>query len=413
MAKVTKRLVESIAPAQKDVFVWDSEIKGFGVRVKPSGVRSYLVQYRTREGRSGRFTLGKHGVLTADEARKKARVVLAQVLEGADPAAEKQAARHPKETVTRVFETYLALHARPKLRTAQEVERHFRRDVAPMIGPLDLTAVTRKDIVRVHDQIATRSESSARGTLRILSSFFGWCVKRDLIPSNPCLGLEKAVPRARERALTPEEVVEVLRAAEALSSPWPLLVRMLAITGQRLREVANLRWEELDLAAALWTLPPERTKNKREHKIPLPPDLAARLAAWTPMEGPDGTPCPFVFSTNGRVAVSGFSPMKRRLDALLQAKRSEADPTASPLAPWRLHDLRRSVASGMGDMGIAVPTIERALNHVSGTFAGLVGVYQRQELWTERQRAFHAWESHVLTLAKGGAGENVVPLRGR
>jgi integrase len=172
----------------------------------------------------------------------------------------------------------------------------------------------------------------------------------------------------------------------------------LALTGQRRDEVARMRWTEVDLDKRLWTLPRERTKADRPHEVPLSNGALDILQAV-----PRVTGSPFVLTTNnGASPVSGFSKAKRRLDALLPAD----------MPPWRLHDLRRTAASGMARLGVNLPVIEKVLNHASGSFAGIVGVYQRHSFADEKRAALEAWGRHIDALVSGKPAK-VVRLRER
>ena len=184
-------------------------------------------------------------------------------------------------------------------------------------------------------------------------------------------------------------------AAAALGWPFGPLVQLLILTGQRLGEVAEMTWGEIDLAGKMWTLPKERCKNGRAHQVPLSPQALAILESLPRVDSERG----LVFTTNGKTPISGFSKARARLGAAL------------PDAPhWTFHDLRRSAATGMAALGVAIPVVERVLNHVSGSFGGIVGVYQRHGYFDERRDALDRWARHVEALASVEA-DNVVPLR--
>ena len=184
-------------------------------------------------------------------------------------------------------------------------------------------------------------------------------------------------------------------AADGLGWPFGPLVKLLILTGQRRDEVARMEWGELDFEKKLWTLPKERTKNNEPHIVPLN-DVAIAILEALPRVSDT-----YVFSTNGTAPSSGYSKGKRRLGALLPPK----------MPPWRLHDLRRTLASGMQKLGVALPVTEKILNHVSGSFGGIVGVYQTHDYADEKRRALDAWGGFVAGLAGDKARKNVVRLR--
>ncbi|HEY0835625.1 MAG TPA: tyrosine-type recombinase/integrase [Azospirillum sp.] len=258
-AKITKRLVDSLATEGERLYVWDTDLKGFGLIVTPNGVKTYVVKYRMGGGRGAptkRHVLGRHGTLTADKARDMAHKALAGVRNGIDPAAERRAEREGTVTVTQLADRYLEQHveAKNKASTAAEFRRLLDKHVKPAIGRLAVDKVTRADIAKLHHDMRD-TPRSANQTLAVLSKMFGlaevWGLRPD--ESNPCRRIEKYRENKRERFLSDAEVAEigeVLTQLEGTEQASVLnAVRLLLLTGCRLGEVLALRWEDVDLAA--------------------------------------------------------------------------------------------------------------------------------------------------------------------
>jgi integrase len=234
------------------------------------------------------------------------------------------------------------------------------------------------------------SEARVRHLFSALSVLFGWCHRRRRIEVNPVDAVHRpAAGKSRDRVLTDAEIQKFWQAADAEQHVGPLL-KLLLLTGARLNEVAGLRRSEL--SNDTWTLPAARAKNGRTHVVPLPP-LACELIAAVPNIGSD-----LLWTTNGRTPVSGWSKTKRRLDAAMN------------IPPWRLHDLRRTAATGMAEIGIAPHIVEACLNHISGSKSGVAGTYNRAVYGPEKKVALERWASHVAGLVTG-ASANVVPMR--
>ncbi len=193
------------------------------------------------------------------------------------------------------------------------------------------------------------------------------------------------------RTLTDDELWHVWRAADADGWPFGVLVKLLILTGQRRDEVSGMRWSEINLGAAVWTIPKTRAKNDIEHEVPLQPRprfQSIKLYTRT------SSAADLVFTTNGTNAVSGFSRAKRRLDKAI------AKQARQPLAPWVLHDLRRTVATGLQRLGVRLEVTEAVLNHISGSRSGIVGVYQRHDYRAEKAQALQVWSTHVMSVVK-------------
>jgi integrase len=195
--------------------------------------------------------------------------------------------------------------------------------------------------------------------------------------------------------LTDTELRHVWMAAQKFGGPYGALVKLLILTGQRRDEVARLPWSEIDMQTCVWALPPERTKNNRPHEIPLS-EAAIAVLESLPRIGDR-----FAITTDGLAPSSNYAKNQIRLKALLPAD----------MPHWQLHDIRRTVSSGMARLGIALPVIEKALNHASGSFAGIVGVYQRHSFAEEKRRALEAWGNYVTALVSDRPRKNVVALR--
>ena len=241
------------------------------------------------------------------------------------------------------------------------------------------------------------SPGRSRRLFAALSSFFSWALRQRRITANPCVGVFKPLaPAARERVLSDVEIVTFWKACEKVGVPFGALFRVMLLTGCRLREASDMARDEIVDGA--WAIPGDRTKNGKSLALVLPP-LAREIVETVPRIGSD-----FVFTTNGATPVSGFSKAKRQVDAAM------AEIAGKPVVPWRLHDLRRTAASGMAALGVQLPVIEKILNHVSGSFGGIIGVYQRHEYAAEKREALVRWAAHVGRAVTEGPN-NIIVIR--
>jgi integrase len=271
------------------------------------------------------------------------------------------------------------------------VERHLLRYAKPLHG-LGIALVSRRDIGSLLATIAASSGGPSANNMRTsLSTFFAWCMGRGLVDQNPVIGRHVAPEQPRTRVLSTAELAAVWRACD--DNAYGAIVRLLILTGQRREEIGGLRFGEV--CDGVIALPPSRTKNRRAHVIPLSTAAQAILARRSSQTGD------FVFGD--AKAFPSWSRGKSLLDASLAA-------AGARLEPWTLHDLRRSVATGMAELGVPPHIVEAVLNHVSGHKAGIAGVYNRASYEREKRAALAMWADHVLAAVEGRAG-NVVAMR--
>lgn len=393
---ITIRTIEAAKPcAGRDVYIWDNSLRGFGLRVTPKGVKSYVLQYRTNGGPARRTTIGIHGSpWTTQTARKEAERLLILVRQGLDPVEE---ARNLKRRVQVLnFSSYCDQFVELYLQsnwpdTWPEQQRILENVFKPRWGKKALTALKRADMVKLMDDYADRP-GSRKVIHSLLRKLFNWAVDREDIEISPLAGMKapKACP-SRRRVLGQEELICLWQATGQASWPWGPFVRLLLLTMQRRQEVAEMDWSEIDLKARTWTLPAERAKNDEAHIIPLTDMAVAELVALYPQERG------FVFSTTGTTAVSGYSKAKRTLDErmlkVMQRRQQErgGDPQNVKIEEWRLHDLRRTGATNLQALGIPIEVTEAVLNHISGTRAGIAGIYNRYKYEPEKRAALEAW----------------------
>jgi integrase len=268
-----------------------------------------------------------------------------------------------------------------------------------------LREITKPMVHAMLDAIADRgSPIAANRVLAQLKVMCKWAVGRGIISASPCDGVSAPSSergRARERVLSDDEIRIVWKAADSIGWPFGPIVRLLILTGARRDEVAQMEWRELDLERALWTLPASRSKNRREHTIPLS-DMAIDVLRSLPRIERSG----FVFTTNGRTPVSGFSKAKPALDHAMAELAGEG---ASPIPAWVLHDLRRTAATNLQKLGVRLEVTEAVLNHVSGSRSGIVGVYQKHDYASEKRQALDAWARRIEAIVSAEAS-NVVEL---
>ena len=267
--------------------------------------------------------------------------------------------------------------------------------------------ITKRDIIALLDGVSDRgSPIMANRVLSAVRKLFNWCVSRDVLQVSPCTLVSPPAPeRSRDRILDDDELRRVWNAAEAEGWPFGPLVKLLVLTGQRVSEVGGMRWDEINEGQRLWTVPAERVKNGIRHEVPLSEAAMAIIDTLPHIK----TTKNFVFTTRRDAAVSGFSRAKDSLDAAIAAALPEG---GRQLDDWIFHDLRRTMASGMARLGIQIPAIEKILNHTSGTFRGIVGVYQRHSYSDEKRKALEVWATFVQSVAAGRSVPNVVNLKG-
>jgi integrase len=399
--KITKRVVDQTVADDKEVWVWDSEVKGFGLRVHPSGRKAYVVEYRPGDGGrkapKRRYTIGQHGSpWTPDASRSEAQRILGLVRAGDDPAAERVENRHKDgNTVEQLTAAFIEKYAKQNQKSWKTTERVLHKEMIPAFGSKHIADVSRQDIVQMLDKVTKRGAVMANRTLAYVRKFFNWCVERGEISENPCKGLKPPGKISnRTRVLDDNELAEVWQAAEKTAYPFGPIVKLLILTAQRLNEVGGMRWDEVDLKSKTWTLPAERTKNKRHHEVALT-DTAVKILRDIPKL--DG--CPFVFTRTRKTPVSGFSKAKRTIDAEILSARQENDEDATPLPHWTFHDLRRTATTGMARLEVPPHVADAILNHKDGTISGVAAIYNQHAYLKDRRLALRKWEKHVLKQA--------------
>jgi integrase len=350
-------------------------------------------------------TLGTVENLDPQAARQRAKDVLSKVHLGGDPQNEKTEKRaQASVTVGAIAERYLTECAakRLKQRSFQEVERHLKKHWSVLSG-LPIRSVTRSDVAAQLGRIAKDNGPFASNRARAaLSAFFSWAIGEGLVDATPVLGTNKATEEiSRDRVLSGEELAAIW--TEAGRGDYGAILRLLILTGQRREEVGGMRWSEIDLDKRVWRIDAERTKNGLTHEVPLSLPALEILRA---VEKHDGRALVF----GSRVGpFQGWSNAKSSLDNRAAAKLRGQDAHGA-LKPWRLHDVRRTVGTGMADLGVQPHVIEAVLNHISGHKAGVAGVYNRATYAAEKRQALNMWAAHVESLGEGRES-NVVVLR--
>ena len=351
--KLTKRAVDAAQYAGGTDYRWDDSLSGFGLRVYPSGRKSFVVSYRT-QGRKKIMVLGKYGILTVDQARKRARVELGSVAQGNDPSREKQARARKVATMAEFTDLYLERHARPKKKSWPEDERRIQQYIRPSLGTLPLEQVGRAEVNHLYHQIGVEKPYEANRVLALLSTMFNLAIAWDALPSgsaNPAKmpKSQRFKEQERDRPVNSAELPRLFQALKAEADPHiRAVVHLYILTGLRKSELLHARWENVDFDRGTLRLPD--TKAGKPRHVPLS-RTALEILEGLPKE-PDN---PHIFPSPvnpGAPRYGLFKPWRRI--------REQAG-----CADLRIHDLRHSVATWLAEEGHAAQFIQQALGHQS------------------------------------------------
>jgi len=399
--KFTKQSLANLAlPEGKiDAIFFDGTLPGFGVRLRAGGKAVWIIQYRVGHHQR-RETLGDIRKITLDAARSAARRRFAQVMLGADPAAEKaEAKQRNKLTLGSLTAQYLDFK-QPLLRpSTHSADRRYLTTHWKPLHDLPVHLIKRRNVAATLNEIIAQNGKVAAARARgSLSAFFVWAVSEGLAEENPTIGTNNPAAgiEPRARVLKAGELRAIWRACA--EDDFGRITRLLMLLGTRRDEIGGLRWDEFDLDVGMLTIPGTRTKNHHPLVLPLAPTALDILRSAPCREGRD-----FVFGGRG----GGFSSWSYSTIALgVRITAAEG----APLAPWTLHDIRRSVATHLAELGVLPHVVETILNHRSGHKAGVGGVYNRAVYEREVRAALLMWADHLQSIVEG-TDHKVVPLR--
>jgi integrase len=456
-AALTDAAIKKYAPGKERRRIRDLRSSALFLIIEPSGTKSFEMRFRRPDGKPAKIRLGRYTnreidgapilgqrMLTLAAARQLALDIHRRRAMNVDVIGEVRTERQRQrsELLQRGVNTFAAClreflvdhkvkkrgtYPRRWRETARVLGLDFPIDAKPdseprvikggladiwrdrAVGEIDHNLIFetirdagRRGIPGLGRRNRGNSDARKRSLHSALATLFAWLKDERKIATNPCIELKRPTPpTARDRVLTEREIRAFWQATDQVGQPFGTIFKTLLLTGCRLNEVAAMAWAELSEDGTTWTIPAHRTKNARTHVVPLSPLVRELLAGMKRKTGVD-----LVFSTTGETAPSGWSRVKRRLDKLM------SNAAEQEIAAWRLHDLRRTSATGMADIGIPPHIVEACLNHVSGHKGGVAGVYNRAAYAAEKKMAIERWCAHIVAIVNGGT-DNVVALHPR
>ena len=397
--KLTAGTIKSLSlpTGKSELIVFDDDVPGFGLRLREGGSRSFVFQYKLGP-KHRRIALGPVTAIDVGKARETAKDLYARVRLGQDPAGTKAEAKiKASETFEAAAAQFLARQR--ELRSYVDIERRLLV-YAKVLHGLQLASINRRDIATLLAKITTHNGAVSANRFRAtLSAFFAWAIGAGMLEHNPVTGTNRNEEKTRDRVLSPPELRLIWNALD--DDHHGAILRLLMLTGQRAGEIAGLRWSEVQEAAIV--LPAERTKNGRQHTIPLSEAARAIIEARPRRVNADGKPRELIFGL-GEGPFDGWSKCRKVLDDRITKA------TGKPLPHWTAHDLRRSFATHAAEMGTQPHIIEAILNHVGGHKSGVAGIYNRASYEREKRIALDRWAEWLLAVVDG-RDTNIVTLR--
>ncbi|MBN9343913.1 MAG: hypothetical protein BGO76_00235 [Caedibacter sp. 38-128] len=351
--KLTKRIIESIdSTSDKEVLIWDSEIKGFGLRVSPKGCKSYFVQYRNKYGSTRRQKIGPHGIFTVELARDKAKEIIGEVAKGNDPSSGRHDRKNQK-TILDLANEYLTLHAKPNKRYESYIEdkRKIDQVIIPRFGNKKVEQITFHDLHILHHDLI-KTPIKANRTRALLSKMFNLAIQWKWITNNPANGLAKYQEHKRERWLNDQELQKLLKVLDIYHNQSVAnAIRLLVFTGSRRNEVLGATWDQFDLDRGIWTKPAHTTKQKRIAHLPLSSQTISILREMK-------------ISASTKHLFPGKIPEKPLQDI---KKAWQTIRKMAELPSVRLHDLRHTHASHLVSSGLSLSIVGKLLGHTQAS----------------------------------------------
>lgn len=374
--------VERVKPPKAGVIeIFDLGYPGLALRVGHGGAKSFEIFYRI-DGKQKRESLGRWPSVSLAEARELWRRNREALTKGELPVS-REGAKAPALLFEHVAEEWLKRdQSKNKPSSFYQVTRNLEVDLLPAWRGKRVDQITKADVIALLDGIVDRGAPiMAHRVQKCVRRFFSWCVERDYLKVDPMAGMPRvANGKSRDRVLTDNELAKIWHATDSIGT-YGAALRLLILTGARREEIAQLRWSEIE--GDCLKLEGSRTKNGEAHIIPLSAP-ARELLANVPRIGHSD----FIFTISGEKPINGWTRPKHELDDVCG------------VSNWRIHDIRRTVATGMEKLKVPLQVVEAILGHTSGSKAGIVAVYQRHAYSEEKRAALEAWGKHVLALIK-------------
>lgn len=393
---MSARWLERLRPPESGrVEYFDADVHGLGLRVSATGHMAWLVLYRVRgDSRLKRLTMMPYPQMSLADARERARAVLLDASRGADPAAEKQVELNAP-TFEMVAKEYILRYAKgageePRKRTWKRDETMLEKEVIPYWGRKKIHEIRRKDVNDLLDRVVDQGKPiKANRLFAVIRKLFKWALGRDYIQVSPCYGVEApSRENQRDRVLSEREIRLVWRSCDGITPVMSDVLRLLLLTAQRRGEVLSMRWEDIDLDTAWWTVPSTSSKNKLSHRVP----LSARAIAILQRRHEETSDSPWVFPSPRRSTGKHIESIQKAVDELRGACGVD----------FVVHDLRRTVASHMTSIGIPRLVVSKILNHVE---AGITRVYDRHSYDAEKRKALDEWAGRLEVLVASDRGK--------
>ena len=390
---LTDRQVAAIKPTTARVEYVDEKVPGLALRVTPNGAKSWTVRYRHR-GRLRRLTLGSASVIPLVKARERVRDLLHDASKGADPATEKQAGRKA-ETIGDLAALYIEKWAKPRKRSWKADDNLLRKKVLPTWRHRAIADITRQDVRGLVEDVAEAGAPIvANRVAALLSKMFAFALDRDLVTASPAVRIARpGHERQRDRVVSEDELRTLWQEFDALDKPMAAFYKLRLLTAQRGGEVTSMRWQDLDLPNAWWTIPAGVSKNRLAHRVPLSRTAVTLIEA---------------LRTAAMDTVFVLGAASRTKGAGARGKRQQSEAAATFTVPdFRGHDLRRTAASMMASGGIPRLTISKILNHVERS---VTAVYDRHSYDAEKRAALDWWDAKLRAILNSQDSANVLPF---